>query len=225
VLQYASERNVTATDDEVRAQLGTQLSLALDDPNFDARIQEEIVGSGLSEEQFYDVARAAVLRRNIIESFKADVPGTLPAVHYRQIQVADQATADSLVEQLNDGADFIALAEKNSEDSATKALGGDKGFVPEGLLDEATEDLLFSLEVNEFATFPTTSAVFVYEVLEKSDDYDVTNEQVESLAQNAYLEWRTDKEETLDIKNEFDFTDGDGDKIQYVIDHAGLALS
>lgn len=225
LLQFASERDVTATDEEIRAEVGRNLSLALDDPNFDARVQEAIARSGLSEDEYYDIARAAVLRLNVIDSFEADVADELPAIHYRQIQVEDQATADGLIEELDGGADFVKLAQEHSLDEATKPLGGDKGWVPEGLVtDEGLEDLIFSLEVGEISTYPTGSGIFILEVVEKSDGREVTDEQKGSLAQAAYSDWALEKREAVDITNEFDLSVGDAKKIGYVIDHAGLTL-
>jgi foldase protein PrsA len=226
VLQYASEREVSASDEEVRTEVGRSLSLATDDPNFDARVQEAISRSGVSQEEYFDISRAAVLRNKLIESFKADVEDALPAAHYRQIQVADQATADDIVRQLNEGADFATLAAEKSEDSTTKDLGGDKGFVPQGLFpDEATEDLLFSLEPDEITTFPSSSSIFVFQLLEKSDAYEISSDQKDGLARTKYQDWLTEKKDSLDVKNEFDFTDGDSDKIDYVVKHASLTIN
>ena len=49
-------------------------------------------------------------------------------MHYRQIQVADQATADDLKAQIDGGADFAALAAANSTDTATKDSGRRRGL-------------------------------------------------------------------------------------------------
>ncbi|MEX0683299.1 MAG: SurA N-terminal domain-containing protein [Dehalococcoidia bacterium] len=225
LLQYASEKEVTATDEEVKAAIALKLGIEATDPNFDARFQEELVTTELTEEEYRDIARANVLKTNLTAKFKAEVPATLPSVHYRQIQVADQATADDLVTQLEGGADFVALAAEHSEDATTKDTGGDKGFVPEGAFsDDALEDVLFSLEPNGITTLPGGNAVFVYQVLEKSDIQEVTDDQKNTLTANAYSEWLEAKKEELDVKNDLDFSTGDPDKIQYVVEHAALSL-
>lgn len=224
VLQFADERSVTATEEEIRAEIASTLGIEADDPNYDARFQEELVGSGLSEEEFTDRARAAVLVRNLTESFKVEVADSLPSVNYREIQVADQATADDLVTQLDEGADFAVLAEQ-SLDTTAAAEGGAKGWVPEGILNETLEGILFGLEVGEITTFASSNVVSVYEVLEKSDSQEITDEQKDVLARSAYSEWLTAKQESVDVLNEFDIQTGDSKKIEYVVDNANLTVN
>ncbi|MGY1425333.1 peptidyl-prolyl cis-trans isomerase [Lysobacter sp. A289] len=45
-----------------------------------------------------------------------------------------------------EGADFAALAEANSDDSGSKASGGDLGWIGKGMMPGAVEDALFALE-------------------------------------------------------------------------------
>jgi len=225
LLKFAAEKNVEATDDEVKAEIATTLGITADDPNFDARFQEDLTTTELTEQQYGDMARADVLKTKLTEVFKSEVPDTLPSVHFRQIQVTDQATADDIVTQLNDGADFAALyAEHQQGFTEDDTTGGDGGFVPEGYLDDATEGILFSLEPNEVTTYPTQSAVFVYQLLEKSDTQTVTDDQKNTLSANGYTEWLQEKRDGSDITNELDVSDAniDQDKYFYVLEHAAL---
>jgi len=221
ILQFADERSVTASEDDIRAEIATALGIDAEDTNFDARLQEEVDRSGLSEEEIMETARADVLLVNLIEAFRSEVSDSLPSVNYREIQVADQETADDLVAQLNDGADFATLAEQ-SLDTLAATAGGDKGWVPEGILDESVESGLFALEVNEITTIASANTVSVYEVLEKSDSHEVEDGQKETLARSAYTEWLIEKQGSVEIVNEMDLQTGDGDKINWVIDHAFL---
>ncbi len=221
LLQFADERSVTASEDEVRAEIASKLGIEADDANFDARFEEELTRTGLSEEDFTDIARADVLLVNLIDSFQAEVPDSLPSVDYREILVADQETADDLVSQLDGGADFAILAEQ-SIDTIAAAEGGDKGWVPEGFLGESAQSVLFALEVGEITTFSSGQFVSIYEMLEKSDSHAVTDSQKETLARSAYSDWLVEKQESVEIENAMDVSTGDGDKIGYVIDHANL---
>jgi foldase protein PrsA len=225
VLQYAQEKDVSATDEEVTDELALKLGIPTDDPNFQERLQEEFRAAGLSEEEHRDIARAEVLRQKLVEAFKTEVPGTAEAVHYRQIVVTDQATADDIVRQLEDGADFATLVREKSENTSDAENGGDQGFIPKGLLDPGLEGVLFSLEPGEYTTFPTQNAYYVVETLETSENHIPTDAQKNGLAVNAYTDWVEEKKNAIEIVNEFDTTEGDRDKIQYVIEHANLTVS
>jgi parvulin-like peptidyl-prolyl isomerase len=226
LLEYgAEELGTDATEEEINGQIATILGITVDDANFEARFQEELTASGLSEQQYRDMAHADVLKQKLTEKYKSEVPATLPSAHYRQIQVEDQATADQLVDELNNGADFGALYVEHSVGVAEgDETGGDKGFVPEGLLEEAQEGVLFALEPGEITTYPTGNAVLIWELLEKSDTQEVTDDQKNRLAANRYSEWYDGKKESVDIKNDLDLSSGEYDlkKVEYIIDNVPL---
>ena len=222
LLQFADELSVTASEDEVRAEIASRLGIEVDEANFDARVEEELVRTGFSEEEYTDLARADVLLEGMRDLFISEVADSLPSVNYRQIQVADQETADDLLAQLDEGADFATLAAESSLDTISGEAGGEIGWVPEGVLGESEESVLFALEVNEITTFTTGSAVFIYEVLEKSVGHEVAEDHRDTLGRAAYLDWLIEKQSSVEIVNEFDIQTGDADKLNYVIIHANL---
>ena len=225
VLQFADERSVTATDDEIRDDIAITLGITADEANFDARLQEELERNGLSEEQYRDISRAAVLKTKLTAQFQSEVPATLPSVNYREIEVEDQETADGLVAQLNEGAEFGPLATETSTNQTSAENGGEKGWVAEGVLDDSTEAILFALEPGEITTFSGSNSVFVYEVTEKSDAHEVSESDDIRLGGQAYRDWLADKLVDIDIENEMDPQTGDPDKIGYVVDHAELTVN
>ena len=225
LLQFADEQSATATDDEIREDIALALGISADDSNFDARLQEELARNGLTEDQYLDISRAAVLKTNMAAQFQAEIPETLPSVNYREIEVNDQETADGLVAQLNEGAEFGPLATEISINQASAQDGGEKGWVAEGALDESAEAILFALEPGEITTFLGPSSVFVYEVTEKSDAHEVSTTDNIRLGEQAYADWLNDTLADIDIENEMDIQIGDPDKIGYVVDHADLLVN
>ncbi|HEY5639659.1 MAG TPA: SurA N-terminal domain-containing protein [Dehalococcoidia bacterium] len=221
LLQFAEERSATASEEEVRAEIADKLGIEAGDANFDARLEEELTRTSLSEEEYTDIARADVLAEKMQESFTSDVPDELPSVNYRQIRVADQETADDLVAQLEEGADFETLAAENSTDSGT----AEPSWVAEGVLEDAADDVLFALEVNEIGTYFQAGAVLIYEVLEKSDSREVDAQHRGTLGRKAYGEWLADKRESVEVVNHLDLQAGDVDKLRWVIDYAELILN
>lgn len=220
--RFAAEKNVSATEDEIKAEIALTLSIAADDPNFDQRFQEELTTSGLTEQQYRSMATATVLQKKLQEVFQAELPATLESVHYRQITVGDQATADTLKAQIEGGADFAALAAANSTDTTTKDAGGDVGWTPRGFLDSDVENLVFSLDINQVVTQPGPSNVTIYQLLEKDPAHAVEEAKKSTLGGNAFQEWLSEKKAAITIENEMDLQTGNGDKIRYVFDHAAL---
>ena len=228
LLQFADEQSVTATDDEIHDDIASTLGISADDSNFDARLQEELSRNGLTEEQYRDISRASILKLKVTVGFQAEIPETLPSVNYREIQVSDMETADGLVTQLNEGAEFGPLAAENSINQTSGQAGGEKGWVAEGVLDENTEAVLFALEPGEITTFTldtSGNSFFVYEVTEKSDAQEVSITDNIRLGELAYSEWLEERVLDADIENEMDTQIGDPDKIGYVVDHANLTTN
>ena len=225
LLQHAGEKSVTATDDEVKEEIATLLGLTIDDPNFDTRLQERLNTTELSEEEYRDIARGLAIRANILEVFKEELPDTAESVHFRVIQVEDQAKADELKAQLDGGADFAELAKANSLDTTTKEQGGDAGWAPRDFLPQTQRDILFGLEPNELFVYspPQGGAVLIYQLLEKGD-HEIETDKAEVLASSDYNEWLQQKKDDAEIQNDMDGATGDRAKIEYVIDHAELTL-
>lgn len=68
---------------------------------------------------------------------------------------ADQkAKAESLLKQVQGGADFTELAKKNSEDPGSKDQGGDLGFVKKGTFVPEFDEVLFDSNLQPGQVFP-----------------------------------------------------------------------
>ncbi len=220
LLQFADELSVTASDDEVRAEMALRLGIEPDDATFDAVLEEELTRTGVSEQEFTDLVRSTVLVRGVRESFTSEIAESLPSVNYRQINVGDQDTADDVVAQLEAGADFVALATERS--LILDTVVGEAAWVPQGVLDDADEAVLFGLAVNEITTLTTAAGVVIYQVLEISESREVAEEHRATLGAALYLDWLIEKQESVVIVNEFDLQLGNADKVAYVISHANL---
>ncbi len=219
VLKFASDEGQSATEDDVNTEIATRIGTKKDDASFQSRFQEELAKSGLTEDQYREMATASVLRTKLVDKFTAAAPATAESIHYRRIFVADQTQADDLRKQIENGADFAQLAKDKSQDTGTKSQGGDAGWVPRGVLDKGVEDYLFAQDINKVTTYPTQSGVFIYQVLEKQADRQVEDSQKSSLGQKKYRDWRTGKQSGLDVQ---DFVLNDQDNYNYVKDHAGF---
>jgi parvulin-like peptidyl-prolyl isomerase len=220
MLRFAADQGQSATDDEVKAEIAQLLTLSgPDDPTFDTRLQEELSRTGFAEEQYRDMARAAVLRRKVEEKFTAEVPAVAESIHYRQIilETTDLTEGDALVTQINGGADFAQLAAEKSTDTAAKDSGGEVGWAPRGFLQKELEDSLFALEPGKLTVYPQDQNVYVYQVLEKQLDRPVEDVQKTTISQNNFRSWLDEKRASVKIVNDMDLSDGDIEKIDYVL--------
>jgi len=216
--RFAADEGVAASEDEINKDIATRMGLTdANDPNFQVRFQEELARSGLSESQYRDMAAASVIRNKLLDKFKAEIPASAESIRYRQILVADQATADDIRKQIEAGADFAALAQEKSLDTSTKANGGEVGWVPRGLLDEKTEEHLFGQEVNAITTYVAAQGAYVYQVEEKQPDRPVDENARTTLAQKKLNDWLKAKREGLKVE---EFVTTNTDNARYVIDRA-----
>ncbi len=220
IVQFASEKDVSATDDDVNAEVAKRAGIKADDANFQARYQEEVTKSGLQEPEYRKMITAAVLAQKLTDVFKAEVPAAAESVHYRQIVVADQAAADDIKAKIEAGADFAQLAKDRSTDTQTKDTGGDQGWVPRGIFEAAVENTIFDLDINQVTTYPTSSDIYVLQALEKDPQHTIADDQKGTLANKALGQWITDKKIGLKIVNQMDLSTGDADKFKYAFEHA-----
>ena len=66
LLRFAADQGQSATEDEVKAEIAKMLTLTgPDDPTFETRFREELTRTNVTEQQYRDMARAAVLKTKV----------------------------------------------------------------------------------------------------------------------------------------------------------------
>ncbi|HXX58944.1 MAG TPA: peptidylprolyl isomerase [Thermodesulfovibrionales bacterium] len=75
--------------------------------------------------------------------------------------------ATDILERINKGEDFAKLAEEFSQDSVSKAKGGDLGYFPKGKMLKAFEDVAFSLNPGQVSGIVQTK--FGYHIIKVED--------------------------------------------------------
>jgi peptidyl-prolyl cis-trans isomerase C len=128
---------------QVLDELIDQRLLALDaesrglNANRDAKIRlaaarERILGNMRVETHLRETVNDASIRRMYEEQAKLAARGD--EIRARHILVEDKTKADALLKQLNDGADFAALARKHSLDQGSAERGGELGYFTQDML-------------------------------------------------------------------------------------------
>lgn len=198
VLQEAKKLGIEVTEEEI-------------DEEIDRYIQEELFGD---EDYFYAMleqrgipiefvrddirveltARKLIKHKNTIseEEIKEyfennrerfNIPDEFEARH---ILVGSEEKAREIINLLDEGEDFAALAAEHSTDTGTKTQGGNLGIFPRGAMVSAFQDAIDSLKVGERSGAVQTSFGYhVIELLDRKEGREVTFEEVKDDVENA----------------------------------------
>ena len=163
--QEAADLDVEVTDEQIDARLKQILKqyFSGDQKKYEAQLKEQ----GITEKQVRNDIRAQIISEKIFAQVTGDVKvadGNVEEYYeknkaqysqpesreVRHILVKTKAKADDLYAQLQDGADFAALAKANSEDTGSKANGG-KLTISKGQTVAPFDKTAFELKTNDIS--------------------------------------------------------------------------
>lgn len=102
--------------------------------------------------------------KQYFDIYYANYGGQEEQVKARHILLETEEEANSVIEELNAGADFAELAKEKSIEGAAESTGGDLGYFSRGRMVPEFEQAAFSQEVNEISAEPVKSQ-FGYHVI------------------------------------------------------------
>jgi len=110
------------------------------------------------------------------------------------ILVADEDTANEVVEKLAAGDDFVDLAAEYSLDTSNKDNGGDLDWFSRGAMVQPFEEAAFALEVGDISDPVQTD--FGWHILESlgKDDLLLDPSAYQQLRNQAFTDWLAEKE-------------------------------
>lgn len=114
-----------------QADANAALSKTLANPSSGGQsaFQSMLTTYNLSKDQYLRlIEEPQVLDQKVAAHLSRNDPKTAEQWHYARIQVKDRKTAEGLLGKLAGGANFAALAKKDSIDTTYKAAGGDSGW-------------------------------------------------------------------------------------------------
>ena len=186
--QAAAAEGIVVSEAEIEAELTIQSDLAAQT----GTTLEEIVNAQLYTMDEYRTVIRELLTVQKLSEVVANVSPYAEQVHSRHILVADEATAQDLLAQVQAGADFAALAAQYSLDASTARLGGDLDWVSRGdLLQPEVEMAIFSLQPGEIAPYPVKSSLgyHIVQTLERVEDRPLSQAALAEKRQQAFLAW------------------------------------
>lgn len=164
------------TDEDVEAEFESTKEQLAD--GFDQWLAQ----NNQTEESYRQVIRLNLLQEEALmedievtdEDVEAFYERSGTELNGRHILVADEETANSVKQQLDDGGDFAQLAAEFSTDGSAES-GGDLGWFTTGAMVKEFEDAAFALEVDEVSA-PVQSQ-FGYHIIQITDTREVEQEK------------------------------------------------
>lgn len=149
------------------------------------------------------VAKPALARELVNGYFQQQVGQSAEQVHARHILVGTEELADKLYAELQaDPSKFDDLAKEDSTDTATAPNGGDLGWFTAGVMVPAFEDVAFALDPGQISEpFQTQFGWHIVQVIEKSDDRALTDDQISQAVSAESDRWLSDQRDAADISS------------------------
>lgn len=155
---------------------------------------------GFDEALFRSLFEFSVIRQKVYDVVTADTPREEEQVWARHILVADEDTAKEVLQRLQDGEDFGALAQEYSQDPGSAAHGGDLGWFGRGRMVQPFEETAFSLDVGEISQpVQTQYGWHIIQVL-GHEDRPLTEDQYKRAKDKVFSDWVASLHEGADIQ-------------------------
>lgn len=185
--QAATIQGIQVSDADLDAEIAAIVEIAGSRENWEAQLKAD----RLTEADYRANLRAALMTQRMRDIVTAPACKNVEQVRARHILVTDVAKAAAIRDELSNGADFAALAARDSLDVTTNQGGGDLGWFARGqLLQEAIETAAFSLPINDLsAPIQTELGYHILQVLERSTERPVDDEMCYRLTESAFERW------------------------------------
>lgn len=198
-----TDEDVAAEFDSMKEQYGESFTLVLAQNNLtEDTLKNNIRFSLLQEKATADVEVTDEEIQTYYDQASKELNG-------RHILVADEATANEVIEKLNAGGDFAKLATEYSSDTGSAAKGGDLGWFTVGTMVQPFNDAAYKLAKDEIsAPVQSEFGFHIIQVLDSRDvaDYGTLEEKKEEIRESIAAtkgDWNTkviELVEAADIK-------------------------
>ena len=184
--QGAPSLNVVVTDADVQTEYDNLRSLS---PS-DAAWIDFLETNHYTEAEMFAAQRDVVITQRVQMTLIEDYLGEVEQVNARHIVVHTREEAEQVLERLNAGEDFAALAAEYSLDTTTRENGGNLGwFARKELFYPNLEDIAFQLEIGQVAgPIATSLGYHVIQTLDKAVR-PIEPERLPMLSESIFGSW------------------------------------
>lgn len=195
------------------AQIDQELAALIESVNGRENFEAWLNANFYTEEELREEIAFGFLSAPLLSEVAASVPTTSEQVRARYIKMGDEATANTVLSQLQGGGDFAALANQVSipEQNRTTPTGGDMGFFePDWPLEgipQSVKDAAFALQPGQTSQVIAnaepdgTTAYYLVQTVERDPQRPLPQQLLDQRRQNAILEWTQSLREnaTIDV--------------------------
>ena len=155
----------------------------------------------ISERTLRNLYRADLLQKKMFALITADIAPVQEQVWARHILVATEDEAKAVLDRLNKGEDWNAIAAEVSIDSSNNTTGGDLGWFPRRIMVKEFEDAAFALGVGEISQpVKTDNGFHIIQVIDHQQDRPLTTSIFDQAKQSAWSKWLTDVKATMKVE-------------------------
>lgn len=146
---------------------------------------------GYDEAHLRAYIRGTLLREKLYEALTADLATEGEKIWARHILVATPEEAQQVLDRLDDGESFAALASELSTDPGSKDSGGDLGWFAQGVMLPEFETAAYALEIGDVSQPVQTQ--FGYHVIQLlgRQVLPLTDSELATVKNNTWTEWLT----------------------------------
>jgi parvulin-like peptidyl-prolyl isomerase len=188
IAQAASKDGVSVSD----AQVNDEISVAQDRAGGADKFTAWLQANRMSELDVRAMAQQELLINMMRDRVLAQLPRTAEYIHVYHIVVGTEREAQQVLQKLQNGAKFSALAQTLSIDESTRVEGGDLGWITRNsgaLLWSEVEDAAFALPVGETSDIVKSPIGYhVIRVTEK-EERPLTEADTAQLQEAALQNW------------------------------------
>jgi foldase protein PrsA len=153
----------------------------------------------LTEEDFQWIFEMQLLRQKVMDAITADLSKEQDQVWARHIVVSDEAEAQSIVDRLNNGEDFLTVATEVLSGTET-TTSVDLGWFGVGTLEVNAEKVVFNLPIGQISEpIQTTSGWEIYQVL-GHEVRTLSEADFETLKQTNFQTWLDEQKVAQDVQ-------------------------
>lgn len=153
---------------------------------------DRLKSTKLTEADIRRIFESSLYRQKLEDDMTKDLKPVQDQVWARHILVADEATAQKVIERFNKGENWAALAAEYSTDTSNKDNGGDLGWFGTGTMDAAFEKAAYATAVGSISA-PVQSS-FGWHVIQVlgHEERSLSADQFTALKDKALQTWLTD---------------------------------
>jgi hypothetical protein len=169
---------------------------------YTAALQTLLDRNSLTEPDLRNRLGESMVREKLQVAIGQDqAPDTQEQVHARHILLPTEDQAQSVLTQLQGGADFALLAQQMSTDPGSKDKGGDLGWFGRGVMDKPFEEAAFALQPGMTSdVVKGANGYHVIQLLERDSARAIPADQLASQRQKAFSDWLATRRSSSDVK-------------------------